>query len=428
MNNVFKAWRSWQIAILLALFMLINSVDKVVLGLVAIPMMDELGLTPKEFGSIGSSFFWPFVLSGLVGGFFANRYKTKLMILGMVLIWSVCQLPIVQYASIEAIITCRILLGIGQGPAWPVAIHALYKWFPDDKRNMPIAVLALGSGLGLVIAGILIPLITAAWGWRANFVVLAVIGCVWALIWLVVGEEGKSEQEPRSSAPAPVAVIPYLRLLLDRTVLGCIAANFVGYWSLAIGLTWLPAYFERGLGFNGIASGRLYSFVIALTVPFGFGLAWWSQFLLRTGVSSKTARGRFLCCSLILAGFLFALIYISPPGDWIRVALVAIGLGCTPIVYSLSPAILAEVVPLPQRGAMLAINNSIASLAGIAAPFVTAALIQDLSGARGYEAGFALCGGLMILGGIFGACTIDPTRSMLSIRGRIPGPRAALVG
>src|ERR1700722_10030294 len=165
MNNVFKAWRSWQIVMLLALFMLINSVDKVVLGLVAIPMMEELGLTPKDFGSIGSSFFWPFVLSGLVGGFFANRYKTKLMILGMVVIWWVCQLPIAQYASIETIIPCRILLGIGQGPAWPVAIHALYKWCPDDKRNVPIAVLAQGSGLGLIIAGILIPLVTAAWGW-----------------------------------------------------------------------------------------------------------------------------------------------------------------------------------------------------------------------------------------------------------------------
>jgi hypothetical protein len=40
------------------------------------------------------------------------------------------------------------------------------------------------------------------------------------------------------------------------------------------------------------------------------------------------------------------------------------------------------------------------------------ALIQDLPGARGYELGFALCGVLMIAGGLLGCWTIDPLRSL----------------
>jgi hypothetical protein len=43
--------------------------DKIVLGLVAVPMMDELGLTPKQFGDVGSGFFWLFAISGVLGGF-----------------------------------------------------------------------------------------------------------------------------------------------------------------------------------------------------------------------------------------------------------------------------------------------------------------------------------------------------------------------
>jgi MFS family permease len=92
--------------------------------------------------------------------------------------------------------------------------------------------------------------------------------------------------------------------------------------------------------------------------------------------------------------------------------MIAIALGCTPIVYSLGPAVLAEVVPAPQRGAVLAINNSVASLAGIAAPIVTGALIQNLPGPRGFELGFALCGALMVVGGLFGYWMIDPQRSL----------------
>ena len=40
----------WKVALALAAFMMINFIDKIVLGLVAVPMMDELRLTPQQFG------------------------------------------------------------------------------------------------------------------------------------------------------------------------------------------------------------------------------------------------------------------------------------------------------------------------------------------------------------------------------------------
>lgn len=46
----------------IALFMLINFIDKVGIGLVAVPMMAELNLSPTEFGWVAGSFFWLFAL------------------------------------------------------------------------------------------------------------------------------------------------------------------------------------------------------------------------------------------------------------------------------------------------------------------------------------------------------------------------------
>ncbi|MFX9008151.1 MFS transporter, partial [Acinetobacter baumannii] len=77
--------RAWTITILLTVFMLINFLDKIVLGLVAVPMMDELHLSPKQFGDIGSGFFWLFAIGGVLGGFLANRCRTRLLIFAMVL-------------------------------------------------------------------------------------------------------------------------------------------------------------------------------------------------------------------------------------------------------------------------------------------------------------------------------------------------------
>jgi MFS family permease len=419
MSGISGSKKAWKVATALAVFMMINFIDKIALGLVAVPMMDELRLTPQEFGAIGSSFFWLFAIGGVAGGFLADRFETRLLVLCMILIWSICQLPIAYSTSVATIVICRSVLGIGEGPAWPVAVHALYKWFPDDRRNLPVAILAQGTSIGLILAGFLIPAITARWGWRANFVAWALAGFAWAAVWAYLAEEGKIEQD-HSTGPAAetAAPLPYRRLLSDRSVLGCIVTHFVGYWSLALGLTWLPAYFQRGLGYNGIESGRIYALVIAVTIPLGIGLAWWSQVLLNNGVSSKTARGRYLSCFLMLAGILLAAVYVSAAPDWIKIGLLAFAIGLTPIIYSLGPALLAEVVPPPQRGAMLAINNSIASMAGVAAPVATGALIQGVPGASGYEIGFALCGGLMVFGGLLGFWLIDPARSIQSLHDR----------
>ena len=62
--------------------MLINFLDKIVPRLVAVPMMDGLGLAPKRFGDIGRGFFLLFAIGGVLGGFLANRFKAGALMTG----------------------------------------------------------------------------------------------------------------------------------------------------------------------------------------------------------------------------------------------------------------------------------------------------------------------------------------------------------
>ena len=68
---------AWGMLALIFLFMVINFADKVVVGLAARPIMEELKLTPEQFGLIGSSFFFLFAISAVVVGFIANRVQTR---------------------------------------------------------------------------------------------------------------------------------------------------------------------------------------------------------------------------------------------------------------------------------------------------------------------------------------------------------------
>jgi hypothetical protein len=48
---------AWLVIVLLFVFTLINIADKAVIGIAAVPIMQELKLSPREFELVGSSFF-----------------------------------------------------------------------------------------------------------------------------------------------------------------------------------------------------------------------------------------------------------------------------------------------------------------------------------------------------------------------------------
>ncbi|WP_322034246.1 MFS transporter [Paraburkholderia sp. J76] len=420
MSVRYQTARAWGIAILLALFMLVNFVDKVVIGLVAVPLMKELGLTPTQFGVVAGSFFWLFAISGITGGFIANRIKAGTLLLVMAVLWSATQLPVALSTSMTVLIAARVLLGVSEGPAWPVAIHACFKWFPDNRRSLPVSVIAQGATVGLLLAGFSIPVITAHWGWRANFVALGIVGMVWAALWLIFGAEGSIDSHPVKNVPdnAAPARVPYRKLLADPTVLGNFLLHFVAYWSLALVLTWLPSYLQKGLGYDAITSGRIFALVVLIGTPISVGLSWGSQRLLASGASSRMARGVFASVGLAVAGALFFLLLLDL-GNMQKILLIAVAFGLTPVVYSLGPAMLGEVTPAAQRGGILAIDNSIASFAGVVAPIVTGRLVEVAtgSGAAGYEQGFAICGFMLIAGGVIGVLCLNPMKSTRRLAG-----------
>ena len=399
---------------MLALMMLVNFLDKVALGLVSVPMMRELHLSSTQFGVIGGSLNWLFSISAVLGGLLANRTSTKWLLLGMAAAWTALQLPMLAASSIWSVIACRVLLGASEGPASPVAVHAIYKWFPDEKRNLPVAVLHQGSALGLLVAGLGIPVISAHWGWRANFSVLAALGALWCAAWLAFGAEGRLTTRAPATRHGPV---PYALLLTDRTVLGTFAGHFAANWILAMTLTWVPTWLQLGLGYEAHAAGRMFALFVAVTAPLSLGLAALSQRALARGVPSRLGRGAFVAAALVLAGTLIAALRLAGLPPMAKFVLLTLGSGLTLVMYSIGPAILGEVTPDCQRGGILALSNGFSSLAGLAAPIATGMLIDQAGGstARGFEAACSVCGVVLIACGVLCALCLDPQRSAIRL-------------
>ena len=110
-QNEYDPKRAWVIALMLACMMTVNFLDKVVLGMVAVPLMHELKITPTEFGLIGGSLNWLFAIFAIFGGLASERFKTRHLILIMALSWSVLQLPMMLAGSAVTVLILRTLLG-----------------------------------------------------------------------------------------------------------------------------------------------------------------------------------------------------------------------------------------------------------------------------------------------------------------------------
>lgn len=402
--------RAWAIVALLFLFMLINFADKAVIGLAAVPIMQELRLTPKQFGLIGSSFFLLFSASAVVIGFVVNRVETRWVLLGAGLIWALTQFPVLGSVGFAGLIACRVALGAGEGPAYPVALHATYKWFPNELRTLPTAIVAQGGGIGVLVSLPLLNWVIVRWGWHWAFGVLGFAGLAWAAAWLTVGREGTIAETLAPSAAPPR--LPYGRLLLNPTVIASWCATFGAYWGLSQALTWQGAFMIKGLGFTQGGIGLLTALPPGISVLALLSGGWLSQRLLAGGVASRWARGVFGGGCVILGGVAL-LLMPSLPTVGLKIAMTIIGTALPSLIYIVGPAVVSEITPVAQRGALLAIGTAIGTSAGLLAPFVMGSIIENAATPLiGFNLGYSICGAVMLAGGLIGAAVMHPEREV----------------
>jgi MFS family permease len=354
---------AWTITGLLFFYMLINFADKAVLGLAAGPIMQDLALTPKQFGLVGSSFFFLFSLSAILVGFVANRVAARLVILALALSRALVQFPMAGAVGLATLLACRILLGAGEGPAFSVAVHALYKWFPDAKRTLPTAILAQGATFGVILALPALNWIIVHHSWHWAFFALGIVGLLWVLLWvllwLLLGREGPlvGSAQPAGGG-AILERISYRRLLSAPTFIGCALAGFGAYWGLSVGLTWFTPFIVKVLGFSQASAGAISTlpWVMGATVVLTTG--WLSQLLMARGASSRLARGALGSAPLVVGGLIVLMLpFVDSPGG--KIALLVIGGGLTGSIYVVCPAIIGEFTPVSQRASAIAIYGAI---------------------------------------------------------------------
>ena len=160
-------------------------IDRVNISVAIIPMQQQFGWSEAQVGIVFSSFYFGYMFTMILGGYLADKYGGKYVLGFGVLAWSLFTFltPIFAYQGFFAIFLIRVLLGLGEGVAFP-SIHSLYaRWIPFTERTRVIAITNSGISAGTVFGFAVTTIIITMYSWELVFYLFGLLGIIWSFFW-----------------------------------------------------------------------------------------------------------------------------------------------------------------------------------------------------------------------------------------------------
>lgn len=225
------------VLISLTLVYTLNFIDRILIGVVAQPIIEEFRLQDWQFGLLsGFGFALMYTLMGIPIARWAERYNRVRIIAGSVILWSAMTALCGIAGSFLALLAFRIGVGIGEAGCTPPANSLIADYFPAQNRARALATYAMGITLGSVLANAFGGPIAQMFSWREAFLVLGIPGIVVGLVVLFSVKEpprGYSDP-PGTTQPEKLGLRESLAELGAKTtfwmnIAGSTAVAFVGY-------------------------------------------------------------------------------------------------------------------------------------------------------------------------------------------------------
>ena len=324
----------WVVCGLLFFASAVNYVDRQVLGILKPTLQKEFGWSEIDYGAIVQAFQLAYGIGLVAVGRFIDRIGTRTGFALAITVWSFAAMahagvlafgPPVAAAlgaagltysvSVAGFIAARFALGLGEAANFPAGIRTVAEWFPQRERALATGIFNAGTNVGAVVAPLVVPWLTYAYGWRAAFVVTGAVGFVWLAAWWWLYDDpakhasvGAAElayirQDP-SASEAPIrwrAILPH------RQTWAFAAGKLITDPIWWVYLFWIPDFLSRNYQLDLLTMGPpLVVIFVAADVGSVAG-GWLSSSLLARGWTVSAARKTaMLVCAVAVVTIVFS--------------------------------------------------------------------------------------------------------------------------
>lgn len=216
-------YRRLVLAMLLLVYTF-NFLDRQILGILAKPIQQDLGLDDAQFGAIGGiAFALLYSCLGVPLALLADRVGKTKVIGASLVVWSAFTALCGIAGNFWHLFLYRLGVGVGEAGGVAPSYALIADYYPIERRARALAVYSMGIPIGLAFGVLLGAYIAALVNWRVAFMTVGLAGIVIAplFLWLV-------RDRPH---PAPVAAVERTPLFAVFPILAAKPA----FWLMALG-------------------------------------------------------------------------------------------------------------------------------------------------------------------------------------------------
>jgi len=354
--------------------------------LIAAAIIADLAIDPALVGVyVGIGAVAGFLTTMTCGGLIVRYGAMRMTQVGMVALAVGLALPASGSLSLFAL--GAFVGGMGQAISTPSSSHLLGRLSPPHLAPLVFSIKQTGVPAGLMVAGVLAPVLATEMGWRTALLVIAGLSVLTGLALQPLRARFDADRVPGTPlSPADIRanVGSVLREPALRAM--CLAMfSFVGLQSLFTGFFVL--YLVRGLGYDLERAGLVFAIAVAVAVPARIGWGWLASRLVRPATLLS-----LLGICMAVAAVLAAVIDSAWP-TWLA-TIVAILFSATAVSWH--GVLLAEVARLAPAGRIGATTGAVLAFGDAGALVLPLLFSGALTLTGDYAPGF-LIGGLFTL-------------------------------
>jgi MFS family permease len=298
---------------ILVVFYTFNFIDRQIVGILAIPIKADLGLTDSELGLMGGLAFALFYTGlGIPVAMLADRFSRTWIMTAALVIWSGMTAASGLATNFWQLFAARLGVGVGEAGGVAPAYSLISDYFPPSHRARAISIFSfgipIGSAIGIVFGGIIASMID----WRWAFFIVGLAGIVFTPIFRMTIKEPPRGQYDRQRGDTQA---PNLKLILATLV------TKPSFWLLSLGASfsammgygvffWLPSFLVRSYNLTLLNASLFYGAVLL----FGGLAGIWSGGWLgdRFGHSNRSNFARIPAFAFICTVPFYVLAMLSP--------------------------------------------------------------------------------------------------------------------
>ncbi|MEO7651358.1 MAG: MFS transporter [Bryobacteraceae bacterium] len=381
----------WFLVVLLMVVGLLNYLDRQVIFSLLPPLTAEFHLSDIQLGLLGTAFLWVYGAASPLGGFLADRFNRRAVILASLAVWSAVTWWTGHARTFEELLSARALMGLSEACYIPAGLAMISDYHGDRTRSLATGVHQSGIYAGIILGGAAGGWLGQLYGWRIVFQLLGAIGVVYSIFLFFAlrsdrGENGAKEQKPR--------ILDSCRTLFSSRAFQLLAVvNTLGSLAYWMAYTWLPLYLYEQFHMDLKDAGFTATFYIQAAAFVAIIAGGWASD--RWGASMPGARGLVQALGFLAAGPGLFLVGSTVSQPVLIATLILFGIGKGLYDCNLMP-VLAQIAPPHLRATGYGIFNMTSCLAGGVMAMAAGALKSTI----GLGGALQISGIVMVMGGL----------------------------